>query len=236
MRQLRKATEAVGGWDEAMAVAKARRVELDQATRRSDDEAFAMNGSSTPSEYSSTSSSSAHNGDATLRRRMNASSSGTADTMPSAGIVTTGNHVLQEDETIKPGPHPLVEHPDERISALAREFSELDSELVSTGPLYVRWPNNISYKSFAEYMLIPTLVYELEYPRTDRSVVNRNEYVSRADKLLVEFDRCTSLKRRWRRSAHSHFYIRLPKASSSPWFPLVNNHSSALLSISRYPS
>ncbi|TFY66256.1 hypothetical protein EVG20_g4836 [Dentipellis fragilis] len=65
-------------------------------------------------------------------------------------------------------PHPLVDHPDEVVAALATEYSELDAELVSTGPEYVRWPENITLKNFAVYQLIPTLVYELEYPRTNR--------------------------------------------------------------------
>ena len=65
-------------------------------------------------------------------------------------------------------PHPLTDHPDERISDLAKEYTDLQGELSSSGPLYVVWPNNISLKNFATYMLIPTLVYELEYPRTDK--------------------------------------------------------------------
>jgi sterol O-acyltransferase len=32
----------------------------------------------------------------------------------------------------------------------------------------VTWPSNISLSNFADYQLIPTLVYELSYPRTDR--------------------------------------------------------------------
>lgn len=67
-----------------------------------------------------------------------------------------------------PGLHPLVDHPSERISSVARDYSEMQAELTSSGPLYVRWPENISWKNFAVYQLIPTLVYELEYPRTDR--------------------------------------------------------------------
>lgn len=67
-----------------------------------------------------------------------------------------------------PGIHPLADHPDEAVSTLAKDLSELESELVSQGPKYVRWPANIGWKDFSVYMLIPTLVYELEYPRTDR--------------------------------------------------------------------
>jgi sterol O-acyltransferase len=74
------------------------------------------------------------------------------------------------NEPHAPGVHPLVDHPDEAISALATELSELESELVSSGPEYVKWPNNITWKDFTVYMLIPSLCYELEYPRTDRFV------------------------------------------------------------------
>jgi len=52
--------------------------------------------------------------------------------------------------------------------ARKKDYSELQGELTSPGPLFVKWPNNISWKNFAVYQLIPTLVYELEYPRTDR--------------------------------------------------------------------
>lgn len=79
---------------------------------------------------------------------------------PTSSSFTNKNH--------KPTPHPLVDYPDERISSLAKEYSEMELELVSSGPEYVRWPENITLKNFAVYQLIPTLVYELEYPRTDR--------------------------------------------------------------------
>ena len=181
MAELRKATEAVGGWDEAIATAKARRQELDQLSRRADEpvvDGTPPNGVDADASVSTLQNGhSLPNGEAELRRRLNAaastpdSDSGSSDTMPSGGIVTTGNRVLLPDEVSKPGPHPLVDHPNEKVAALAREFSELDTELVSSGPEYIRWPNNISYKNFGDYLLIPTLVYELEYPRTNRYVV-----------------------------------------------------------------
>lgn len=62
----------------------------------------------------------------------------------------------------------LTHHPDAAISSAAHTFLDLDSELVSTGPCQVRYPENITLRNFAVYMLIPTLVYQLEYPRTDR--------------------------------------------------------------------
>jgi len=51
---------------------------------------------------------------------------------------------------------------------MAKDYSELEGELSSSGPFRVTYPNNITMKNFAVYQLIPTLVYELEYPRTDR--------------------------------------------------------------------
>jgi sterol O-acyltransferase len=102
-----------------------------------------------------------------------------------------------------PGVHPLVDHPDARVSEMARELSELEAELVSTGPRYVRWPDNIGWKNFAEYMLIPSLVYELEYPRTDRLVHPQN-----SRPILMEghlgYAHFMCSRKQLRRSVHSH--------------------------------
>lgn len=68
-----------------------------------------------------------------------------------------------------PPRHPLVHHPNPEIAALAEEYSEVLADMRSSGPKdYTQWPDNISWKNFADYMLIPSLVYELEYPRTTR--------------------------------------------------------------------
>jgi len=64
--------------------------------------------------------------------------------------------------------HPLVHHPDERIVALAHRLHECEAELTGTGATKTRWPANITFTNFAVYQLIPTLVYELEFPRTRR--------------------------------------------------------------------
>lgn len=69
---------------------------------------------------------------------------------------------------IEPYHHPLADHPNPKISELAEELGALEQELTSVGPHRVRWPENVTFVNFADYMLIPTLVYELEYPRTDR--------------------------------------------------------------------
>jgi sterol O-acyltransferase len=72
------------------------------------------------------------------------------------------------DKLISPAaPHVLVDHPNESISAMAKDYTELQGELTSSGPYPVTYPNNQTLKNFAVYQLIPTLVYELEYPRTE---------------------------------------------------------------------
>lgn len=68
-----------------------------------------------------------------------------------------------------PAPHPLVTHPNREIASLAEEYSDALQELRSRGPKHhTQWPNNIGWKDFTVYQLIPSLVYELEYPRTDK--------------------------------------------------------------------
>lgn len=62
----------------------------------------------------------------------------------------------------------LADHPDHQVSDLAKDIIELQGELRSTGPYPVQYPNNITLKNFAVYQLIPSLVYQLEYPRTEK--------------------------------------------------------------------
>ena len=83
--------------------------------------------------------------------------------------------------------HPLVDHPRASLAALAREWSELDAELVSSsGPQGVRWPANVSLRDFALYQLTPVLVYELEYPRTNRCVFHNIQLLKNvAEKLMI---------------------------------------------------
>lgn len=165
LEQLRKATESVGGWDKAISDANAHRAELDAATAMS-----SRSGSTTDTSPIGTPPIPAgheatyvdvHTANA-LRRRLTA-------IQPQEN----GHHdaSLSHAETEVPTPaqpHPLIDHPSQEISELAKSYSELQGELVSSGPDHVVWPNNITFKNFAIYQLIPTLVYELEYPRTDR--------------------------------------------------------------------
>ncbi|KAL1406214.1 Sterol O-acyltransferase 2 (Sterol-ester synthase 2) [Vanrija albida] len=64
-------------------------------------------------------------------------------------------------------PNPLAWSPDHKIALLARNIDAMEDELRSNGEKGLVWPENVTYKHFVEFMFFPTLVYELEYPRTD---------------------------------------------------------------------
>ncbi|KAL1747630.1 MBOAT, membrane-bound O-acyltransferase family-domain-containing protein [Schizophyllum fasciatum] len=178
--QLRKATETIGGgWDNAIETAKAHRAELDNAagmTSGSED----ASGVDTPPMMATppiATGASASYVDAdtatALRKRLASVAPGVADDMRRAekaqaegGKDATGvrtHHVVSAL-----APHPLVDHPNADIAQMAKDYSEMQGELTSTGPERITWPNNVTYKNFGVYLLIPSLVYELEYPRTDR--------------------------------------------------------------------
>ncbi|KAJ7195730.1 MBOAT, membrane-bound O-acyltransferase family-domain-containing protein [Mycena rebaudengoi] len=147
LNQLREATASVGGWEQAVADATAHR---DALTAGSTED-------STPSgtpmiiEGTSTSYVDAPTA-AALRQR----------------LVAVSQPPPTSDKLISPAaPHVLVDHPNESISAMAKDYTELQGELTSSGPYPVTYPNNQTLKNFAVYQLIPTLVYELEYPRTE---------------------------------------------------------------------
>ena len=63
-------------------------------------------------------------------------------------------------------PHRLAWHPDANIALLARNIDAMADELKSNGKKGLVWPENVTYGHFADFMIIPTLVYQLEYPRT----------------------------------------------------------------------
>ncbi|KAG9313059.1 MBOAT, membrane-bound O-acyltransferase family-domain-containing protein [Chiua virens] len=170
---LRSLTEdpSIGGWDKACFDAKTK-FDLDSSQdAKADTEVLIIN---------SASDSQPANG---LRRRWSVGSSGTVVELDA--IVVEENS-LSSDSSSSPStpvdlcsltPTPistLVHHPSQVIASVAQEFLELDAELVSTGTEQVKYPQNLTWKNFCNYMLIPTLVYEMEYPRTDRI---RPEYV-----------------------------------------------------------
>lgn len=93
----------------------------------------------------------------------------------------------KDDPTFIRDPHPLATHPNEAISQLASEIEVLRDSLVSRDPYRLlgvfgapsptfgaaedltqrqAYPNNLTYANFLDYLLVPSLVYELEYPRT----------------------------------------------------------------------
>ncbi|KAH9066709.1 MBOAT, membrane-bound O-acyltransferase family-domain-containing protein [Lactarius vividus] len=151
LTQLRDATSRAGGWEKAISEATKRRETLERET----DSSTASTSSILTPELSDGVSSSyvqVHN-PAVLRNRL------TQATEPAS---------IADDKPKDLTPRALVDHPDPEISALATEYLELESELVSSGPERVRWPENITLKNFAVYQLIPTLVYELEFPRTNK--------------------------------------------------------------------
>lgn len=51
---------------------------------------------------------------------------------------------------------------------LVQEIENAERDLTGKTFGKVKYPNNLTYSNFAEFMFCPTLVYELEYPRTDR--------------------------------------------------------------------
>lgn len=63
-------------------------------------------------------------------------------------------------------PHLLAWSADERVALLARNIDAMEDELKSNGAKGLVWPQNVTYWHFGDFMLMPTLVYQLEYPRT----------------------------------------------------------------------
>ena len=150
--QLRDATSRVGGWDKAISEAMNRREGFERETDLSPGTSI----SSIPTPDLSDSVSSSYvqvHTTAALRSRL---------------IHSTESTSIPDDRPKDLTPRALVDHPDPEVSALATEYLELESELVSSGPERVRWPENITFKNFVVYQLIPTLVYELEFPRTNK--------------------------------------------------------------------
>lgn len=55
----------------------------------------------------------------------------------------------------------------EERERLLHEIENADRDLTGTVLMEVTYPNNLRYSNFLDYMLCPTLIYELEYPRTN---------------------------------------------------------------------
>jgi len=64
-------------------------------------------------------------------------------------------------------PSALAWSSNERVALLARNVDAMEEELKSNGAKGLVWPQNVTYAHFLDYLTIPTLVYQLEYPRTN---------------------------------------------------------------------
>jgi sterol O-acyltransferase len=182
LADLRSATTTVGGWDQAISDARLHREELDGALA-SDDNSTGGTGTGTPQSIPDVTMKTQLDGPSAvaLRNRL-LKASGPKATFPAPDAPSTPalpepsfHPASKDDEVSAPVPaapfvHPLVDHPNEQISALASEYSDMENELTGPQTRKLRWPDNITLWNFADYMLIPTLVYELEYPRTDKCV------------------------------------------------------------------
>lgn len=166
LEELRMATRSAGGWDQAVMDAKSNRAEIDAIAGMNSSSSYSTTPSGTPDIVEGSTTSYTDVATATaLRKRLMTVSRATEGNIAVADVLNKVSEGNRRRE-----PHPLVDHPDKEIAEMAQDYSELQTELTSPGPNYVSWPNNITVKNFAVYQLIPTLVYELEYPRTDRYV------------------------------------------------------------------
>ncbi|KAJ6619846.1 MBOAT, membrane-bound O-acyltransferase family-domain-containing protein [Mycena sp. CBHHK59/15] len=141
---LRKATASVGGWEQAIQDAKAHRDALEM--RSTQDSSPSIGTPKIPE--GATSSYVDVPTAAALRQRLVAVSEPPA---------STATYVDDAPPVSAQAPHVLVDHPNEAISAMAKDYSELEGELSSSGPYKVTYPNNLTMKNFAVYQLIPTL-------------------------------------------------------------------------------
>lgn len=103
-------------------------------------------------------------------------------TPPEAPVIPKGNNVdpntnpLPLGTSLEPAhmassrPHQpasvLTYASDDRVATLARNIDTMRAELTSHGSGAIVWPENIGYKSYWEFMCMPTLCYQLWYPRT----------------------------------------------------------------------
>lgn len=181
LAHLRSLTEdpSIGGWDKACLDAMVR-IEPSSSTAYSECESDSQLDTRSTRVVIVSSSSDSQPSDV-LRRRMVSATEDTVveldariveDTTPdSSGPSTPDSSAVDPFAKLKPAPTSvsmLIHHPSQEIASASQEILELDAELVSTGTERVRYPQNLTWKNFCSYMLIPTLVYELEYPRTDR--------------------------------------------------------------------
>lgn len=103
-------------------------------------------------------------------RRRHVSSLPATDALPAPQSGLPRGTSLEPAHTTSPHtprvPTLLAWSSDPKIALLARNIDSMCDELRSNGERDLVWPENVTYKNFFEFMLFPTLVYQLEYPRT----------------------------------------------------------------------
>ena len=139
--ELEEAIEGAGGWSKVLFQASR------EALSRESKSSAVSNGEASPTSGSF--------GGTELKRRRKSSGSRSSTMLGTAGPADTSRD-----------PRRLVDYSDENIWNLANNCVDLQEELTSAGKEAVVWPANVTYASYLDYLLIPTLVYELEYPRT----------------------------------------------------------------------
>ena len=65
----------------------------------------------------------------------------------------------------------------EERERLISEIEIADRDLTGRVSKEIKYPHNLTYSNFLDYMFCPTLVYELEYPRTDRYTLSLSRFV-----------------------------------------------------------
>lgn len=69
-------------------------------------------------------------------------------------------------------PHPLAWHPDREVRALAVQIERMRARLYAEAGQgqepRAMWPYSVSVADFTYFQLVPTLVYQLAYPSTER--------------------------------------------------------------------
>jgi len=176
--ELQKATLKFGGWDQAI-----RKAKDSSSTESSRDASIGNTRSGTPQAPEGSSSSYIDPASASVLRKRLAAMASEQDDQQSIEVVERitaskatysakiSSSITEVKKSTRPSQHPLTFYPDPSLSAIAKEYSDLQMEMISSGPEQVVWPSNITWKNFAIYQLIPTLVYELEYPRTQQCVI-----------------------------------------------------------------
>jgi sterol O-acyltransferase len=107
---------------------------------------------------------------AEIRRRPVRRSNTASDALPAPQANLPHGTSLEPSHSTTPhaprAPNPLAWSSNERVAILTRNIDAMEDELRSNGAKGLVWPQNVTYRHFADYLFIPTLVYQLEYPRT----------------------------------------------------------------------